>query len=51
MMGTELCELEGWTYRVRLPAGGAAPRVMLLLHGWLGNEDVMWVFASRAARW
>jgi phospholipase/carboxylesterase len=36
----------GWTMRVR-HARQEPPRFMLLLHGWTGDENSMWVFASK----
>jgi phospholipase/carboxylesterase len=36
----------GWTMRVRHAAQDPA-RFMLLLHGWTGDENSMWVFANR----
>ncbi len=40
---TQLIELQNWTLRVR-PAYAKVPRLLLLLHGWTGDEDSMWVF-------
>ncbi|MDW8326421.1 MAG: alpha/beta fold hydrolase [Anaerolineales bacterium] len=31
-------------YRSRLPDAESVPPVVVLVHGWLGNEDAMWVF-------
>ncbi|MFN2196894.1 MAG: alpha/beta hydrolase [Anaerolineales bacterium] len=40
--------LNGWVYRLRQPVDSAVPApVYLLLHGWTGDENVMWVFADR----
>jgi phospholipase/carboxylesterase len=36
-----------WTLRMRMPEGPGPHRPILMLHGWTGDEDVMWVFASR----
>jgi phospholipase/carboxylesterase len=36
-----------WTLRMRPPERHGSYRLILMLHGWTGNEDVMWVFASR----
>ena len=41
---TELIEFNGWMMRIRAAALPSA-RPLLLLHGWTGNEDSMWVFA------
>ena len=43
---TELISLDGWTLRVR-PAQTADPRLLVLLHGWTGDENSMWIFAKR----
>ena len=34
----------GWIVRVRRPSVTTDPRVLLLLHGWTGDETVMWIF-------
>lgn len=39
---TTLLTLEDWTLRV-LPSQGK--RILLMLHGWTGDENSMWVFA------
>ncbi|MEW6401919.1 MAG: alpha/beta fold hydrolase [Chloroflexota bacterium] len=39
---TELITFEGWTLRVR-PSQNAK-RLMVLIHGWTGDENSMWVF-------
>jgi phospholipase/carboxylesterase len=41
---TSLVEFEGWTLRVR-EAAVAPSRLLLMLHGWTGDENSMWVFA------
>ncbi len=35
----------GWILRYRPPLEAASRKVTLLLHGWTGDETVMWVFA------
>lgn len=40
---TELVELNGWTLRVR-PSPSQNPRLLVLIHGWTGDENSMWVF-------
>jgi phospholipase/carboxylesterase len=48
---TELWIHPPWTFRVRAPQASAEPRpVLLLFHGWTGNENSMWIFARRIAR-
>ena len=36
-------EFHGWTLRLR-PASEPSARLMLMLHGWTGDENSMWVF-------
>ncbi len=40
---TELIEFNGWTIRTRI-SQSASPRLLVLLHGWTGDENSMWVF-------
>ena len=40
-------EIDGITIRHRKPTGPGPFPLILMLHGWTGDEDVMWVFASR----
>ncbi len=40
---TELIQFNGWTLRVR-PAETKPARLLLLIHGWTGDENSMWVF-------
>jgi phospholipase/carboxylesterase len=40
---TQLITFQNWTLRVR-PASRGTPRLLLLLHGWTGDENSMWVF-------
>jgi phospholipase/carboxylesterase len=40
-------QLDQWVARTRQPEGSGPFPVFLLLHGLTGDEDVMWVFASR----
>jgi phospholipase/carboxylesterase len=51
---TELIKFQDWVLRVRpgadpsdLATQGHSPRLMLLLHGWTGDENSMWVFARK----
>ena len=40
-------EINGWHFRIQLPEKNTSqPRLMLLLHGYQGNENVMWVLAK-----
>ena len=40
---TDLVSYRNWTLRIR-PAKTEAPRLLLLLHGWTGDENSLWVF-------
>ena len=42
-INTELIAFDNWTLRVR-PSQSANPRLLLLIHGWTGDENSMWVF-------
>lgn len=46
---TELIEFEGWTMRIRAPQ--EPKRLLLLIHGFTGDENSMWVFARDLARY
>jgi len=48
-MNAELKTLEtkNWTIRFRSPSGDGPHPVVWLFHGWTGDEDSMWIFASR----
>jgi phospholipase/carboxylesterase len=43
----ETLKIEEWVLKVRHPASGPPRRIVLMLHGWTGDENVMWIFASR----
>ena len=43
----EVVTIQDWTFRVQKPRNPGPYKVILLLHGWTGDEDAMWVFASR----
>lgn len=50
---TELITFNNWTLRVRA-AQSSAPRMLVLIHGWTGDENSMWVFTrglSSEAYW
>ncbi len=36
----------GWTFRIR-PVAESLDRVLLLLHGWTGDENSMWAFTRK----
>ncbi len=39
--------INDWTVRVRIPELPGPHSVIVLLHGWTGDEKVMWVFTDR----
>ena len=43
---TQEIELADWVLRVHEPSRPGAHPVIMLLHGWTGDEKVMWVFAG-----
>jgi phospholipase/carboxylesterase len=44
----ELVVLDGWTFRIKKSHSQLSQnRILLLLHGHLGNENVMWVFTNQ----
>ena len=45
---TNLERFGDWTLRVR-PAASKPARLLLLIHGWTGDENSMWVFVRRFA--
>ncbi len=45
LINTELIRWGDWTARVR--PGQRAGRLLLLLHGWTGDENSMWLFARQ----
>lgn len=40
-------EIDGLVFRQHVPDQPPPHRVILMLHGWTGDENVMWLFASR----
>ncbi len=42
---TEQRTWDGWTFRASTPTIDPPDRLVLLLHGWTGDENSMWVFA------
>lgn len=42
----EIHEFHGWTFRFR-PSTAAPSRLLVMLHGWTGDENSMWVFARK----
>lgn len=45
MIETESIQINDWVVRVRVPDGVGPFPVILLLHGWTGDENSMWIFA------
>lgn len=46
---TQLLTFQTWTLRIR-PAESQPRRLLLLIHGWTGDENSMWVFVRRFPR-
>ena len=44
---SKLLEIAGLTIRQRAPADKGIGRIILLLHGWTGDENSMWIFTGR----
>lgn len=43
----EVVSIDQWVMRIRRPEGQGLFPVLLLLHGWTGDENSMWVFTPR----
>jgi phospholipase/carboxylesterase len=43
---SELHEFKKFSFRYR-PATSQPARLLVMIHGWTGSEDSMWIFASR----
>ena len=39
-------EIDGWQMRLHIPPGENHHRLIVLLHGWTGDENAMWIFTS-----
>lgn len=44
---TQLISFENWILRIRPPVGQPGKRILLMLHGWQGDENSMWIFANK----
>jgi hypothetical protein len=44
---TKVLSIDKWILRVRIPEDSGQHPIILLLHGWTGDENAMWVFASQ----
>ena len=40
-------QVEEFTVRERIPSGPGPHRVIVMLHGWTGDVNSMWVFTNR----
>lgn len=49
-MDNGLVSIDGWVMRVQRPGSVGPLPVILMLHGWTGDENSMWVFAPRLPR-
>ncbi len=47
MTGEGMITLDNWVLRLRQPAGAGPFPILVMLHGWTGDENSMWVFAQR----
>jgi phospholipase/carboxylesterase len=50
MEGLETLDINGWVVKQRAPASPGPHPMLLLLHGWTGDENAMWVFSARFPR-
>ena len=50
MQNIETIEIGSWIIRLRKPKNPGSHPVVVMLHGWTGDEKVMWVFASRLVK-
>lgn len=44
---SNVIEIGDWVFRQRIPVGDESHKLMLLLHGWTGDENSMWIFTPR----
>jgi phospholipase/carboxylesterase len=49
VIDTSIVIQDGWIMRVRPGNNDHHPNLLVLLHGWTGNEDVMWIFTRHHA--
>lgn len=43
----KITELDGWTFKIQPPRNGDSRRLLVLIHGWTGDENVMSIFAFK----
>ena len=46
-MNAEVRQVDNWVLRDRNPGSPGDHPIILLLHGWTGDENSMWIFANR----
>lgn len=44
---TNIQKVGNWVIRQRVPVGKHPQKLLLLLHGWTGDENSMWIFTPR----
>ncbi len=44
-MGTDILQIGNWVVRYKATASSQNANVLVMLHGWTGDENAMWVFA------
>jgi hypothetical protein len=42
-----IISINNWMMRIQRPAGAGPFPIQLMLHGWMGDENSMWVFSPR----
>ena len=47
MLESKLIKIDHHHLRIYLPDGAGPHPVTFLIHGWKGNEDVMWIFSNK----
>lgn len=47
---TEIIHIGDWVIRQRRPVGNEPFPTIIMLHGWTGDENVMWIYATRMPR-
>jgi phospholipase/carboxylesterase len=47
----ETRSIDGWVMRTQRPNGVGPFPILLMLHGWTGDENSMWVFAPRLPKY
>lgn len=46
-MNADTLTFGSWTVRQKEPEGLGSPKLLVLLHGWTGDENSMWIFTPR----